>query len=232
MNTDQLREMIIAEIKEKKPDFESLQLAIPLLQRSLHRELADKEGGPGLDDLDDEPGIYGGGILRSPRIQRRNESMLDQAMPLLDRFLTIQERNLDRAQSKADLLERPNPPMDDGLPEDIAPPPTTISPEDRAFPERDPEGGEETQENTTIIFIINGEDVPIDVDASSSLRSARDKALVASHNTGRPHDEWEIRSEAGRVLCPDDPIDSMNFPRKVRLFLTLRVGAGGQRRTE
>jgi hypothetical protein len=79
----------------------------------------------------------------------------------------------------------------------------------------------------TIIFVVNGQDVPTEMPVKAPLKAARDKALEKSQNTGRPFDEWEIRTEAGIVLSPDEKIETFNFKDGVRLYLTLRVGAGG-----
>jgi len=52
-----------------------------------------------------------------------------------------------------------------------------------------------------IVFIINGENVPVEgVAAGQPLSMGRQKALAGSHNTGRPPEEWEIRDEAGRHM--------------------------------
>ena len=79
----------------------------------------------------------------------------------------------------------------------------------------------------TIIFIVNGEDVSIKASSRTLLRTARNKALADSHNTGRPPEGWEIRDERGILLLPDQKIKSFGFSDRVRLFLTLKVGIGG-----
>jgi hypothetical protein len=79
----------------------------------------------------------------------------------------------------------------------------------------------------SIVFIVNGQDVPLEVNPHEPLHAARNQALAKSHNTGRPPDEWEIRDERGNLLDPGARIESFNFGSGVRLFLTLRVGAGG-----
>ena len=83
------------------------------------------------------------------------------------------------------------------------------------------------KEKITIIFIVNGEDVPVDASVHAPLLAARNKALADSHNTGRPPEEWEVRDERGVLLPPEQKVETFNFPDRVRLFLTLRVGAGG-----
>jgi len=78
-----------------------------------------------------------------------------------------------------------------------------------------------------ILFIVNGEDVPIRIENRATLAKARDKALFESRNTGRPLEDWEIRQESGDWLEPTQVIEEFNFVPGVRLFLTLRVGVGG-----
>lgn len=79
----------------------------------------------------------------------------------------------------------------------------------------------------SIVFVVNGEDVPVTVNPHEPLGAARNKALSLSKNTGRPPEEWEIRDEAGTPLDPGQKIATFGFGPRVRLFLTLKVGAGG-----
>ena len=90
-----------------------------------------------------------------------------------------------------------------------------------------PDKPDKPENKIRIVFIINGENVPVDANMHSPLHVARDRALTQSHNTGRPLHEWEIRDEKGTLLPPDAKIESFNFPNNVRLFLSLKVGAGG-----
>ena len=77
-----------------------------------------------------------------------------------------------------------------------------------------------------VIFIINGEDQLTEVFANRPIGEAAARALMLSHNTGRPPEEWEIRSETGHLLdSKEPPPDLAHFPR---YFLTLRCGVGGQ----
>jgi hypothetical protein len=78
-----------------------------------------------------------------------------------------------------------------------------------------------------ILFIVNGEDVLVEVDPSEPLSAARDQALKKSRNTGRPPEEWTTRNERGEPLDPTVKIETFGFPLKVRLFLSLQVGFGG-----
>ena len=80
-----------------------------------------------------------------------------------------------------------------------------------------------------LVFIINGEDVWVKTNFHAPLRAARAKALEESGNTGRPPDEWEIRNEAGTLLDPAMTPEDLHLKDSTRLFLTLKVGAGGRR---
>lgn len=90
---------------------------------------------------------------------------------------------------------------------------------------RDDEHGHGTR--MTIVFIINGEDVAVQMTPKQKLHVGRDKALQDSGNTGRPADEWEIRTEAGIVLPPDATVESSGLVNGSRVLLSLRVAAGG-----
>jgi hypothetical protein len=78
-----------------------------------------------------------------------------------------------------------------------------------------------------ILFIVNGEDVIVHAELAEPLAAARNKALAETRNTGRPPDEWEVRDETGVLLDPSLPMTDFQFRPGVRLFLSLRVGAGG-----
>lgn len=80
----------------------------------------------------------------------------------------------------------------------------------------------------TIVFIINGEDVPVETNVHPPLKEAVSRALQQSGNTGRPDPaEWEVRDANGVLLDQNRRIEDFRFSSGVRLFLTLRVGAGG-----
>ncbi len=83
--------------------------------------------------------------------------------------------------------------------------------------------------NLALVFIINGEDVWVKTNPHAPLHAARAKALAESGNTGRPPEEWEIRSESGELLDPSSTPETLHLKENTRLFLTLKVGAGGGR---
>lgn len=78
-----------------------------------------------------------------------------------------------------------------------------------------------------LLFIINGEDVPMVASLEETLSEARDEALRASKNTGRRLEEWEVRKETGELADLTHPIGELELRRHELLFVTLRVGAGG-----
>lgn len=78
-----------------------------------------------------------------------------------------------------------------------------------------------------IVFVVNGEEVPIEAQLVAPLQIARNEALVQSQTTGRPQWDWEVRTESGVLLEPELKIGTLNFADGVRLFLTPRTGSGG-----
>lgn len=87
--------------------------------------------------------------------------------------------------------------------------------------------GNKPSKGITIIFIINGVDVPVTAAADDPLQEVRDEALLISSNTGRPFSDWVTRDEAGVTLPPEQLIERFNFTDEVRLFLMPMVGVGG-----
>ena len=79
-----------------------------------------------------------------------------------------------------------------------------------------------------LVFIVNGEDFRIDVDPNSPLRRAVEKALVESGNSGRQDpSQWELRDSAGLLLDMQRNAKELRLDDGARLFLSLRVAAGG-----
>lgn len=78
-----------------------------------------------------------------------------------------------------------------------------------------------------LIFIINGQDFPVEVNIEAPLREAVQRVLTESGNTGRPPDEWEVRDTSGILLEKNRSIKDLGLREGTRLFLSLRVGAGG-----
>ena len=88
---------------------------------------------------------------------------------------------------------------------------------------------DEKKNKMTVVFVVNGVDVPVEANIHEPLRAARDKALAESGNTGRPVDEWQVTDDQGQELAPDSKLEDLGLPDGARLFLTLKVGAGGSK---
>ena len=79
-----------------------------------------------------------------------------------------------------------------------------------------------------LVFIINGEDFSIACSPKEILRLAVEKALAESGNTGRREiSEWEVRNEDGVLLEMAREIEKLGLHEGARLFLSLKVAAGG-----
>jgi hypothetical protein len=86
----------------------------------------------------------------------------------------------------------------------------------------------ETHHKIKLIFIINGENFPVEANVEAPLIVAVEKALVLSGNTGRRDPrEWEVRDSSGVLLEVDRTIEELALKDGARLFLSLKVGAGG-----
>jgi hypothetical protein len=80
----------------------------------------------------------------------------------------------------------------------------------------------------TLIFIINGEDFRVETSVEARLIIAVERALVESGNIGRRDPrEWEVRDSSGVLLEVDRTIRELGLKDDARLFLSLKVGAGG-----
>lgn len=79
----------------------------------------------------------------------------------------------------------------------------------------------------SIIFILNGEDVPVSMPVSAPLHAAVERALEQTQNTARPGQDWEVRDAGGALLDQSRKLEEYRFENGVRLFLNLAVGAGG-----
>ena len=78
-----------------------------------------------------------------------------------------------------------------------------------------------------LIFIVNGQDYAIDANANAPLLEAVKRVLAESGNTGRPPGEWEVRDSNGVLLDVHLTPKDLGLRDGARLFLSLRVGAGG-----
>ena len=85
----------------------------------------------------------------------------------------------------------------------------------------------EGEHKIKLIFIINGESYSVETNVNAPLSSAVEKALSTSGNTGRPLAEWEVRDSSGVLLDMNRKVKDLGLKDGARLFLSLRVGAGG-----
>lgn len=83
------------------------------------------------------------------------------------------------------------------------------------------------EHKVTLTFIINGENFSVETNINSPLMSAVQRALAESHNTGRDPSEWEVRNSNGVLLEVHRTPKELGLANNARLFLSLRVGAGG-----
>lgn len=85
----------------------------------------------------------------------------------------------------------------------------------------------EGEHKITLIFIINGENFSVETNINAPLTAAVQRALSESGNSGRPLSEWEVRDSAGALLDMTRTVKELGLKNGARLFLSLRVGAGG-----
>jgi hypothetical protein len=81
----------------------------------------------------------------------------------------------------------------------------------------------------SLAFVINGQEIRIDTNIEAPLGVAVQKALHDSGNTGRAIDEWEVRDASGALLDVSAKVVDLHLENGARLFVSLRVGAGGGR---
>lgn len=80
----------------------------------------------------------------------------------------------------------------------------------------------------TLVFVINGENFSVGTNLEAPLINAIEKALRESGNVGRRDlNEWEVRDANGVLLNTSKKVEDLGLRDGTRLFLSLRVGAGG-----
>jgi hypothetical protein len=89
------------------------------------------------------------------------------------------------------------------------------------------EDKQERDKGFTLVFIINGEDYPTRVDPRLPLSLAVQRVLTDSGNTARPAEEWEVRDASGVLLETNRTPHDLRLHNGARLFVSLKVGAGG-----
>jgi Protein of Unknown function (DUF2604) len=81
-----------------------------------------------------------------------------------------------------------------------------------------------------LMFVVNGEEVVLRVASDQPLHAVVKEALAKSKNTGRSAAEWELRHELGQIVADQSKsVSEYDFAHGERLYLTLRVSAGGER---
>jgi len=75
-------------------------------------------------------------------------------------------------------------------------------------------------------IIVNGSLTIVNVNVNAPLKTAVQKALEQTGNTGRPFKDWTIKWN-DQILDMEKKIKDFNFPDGVELFLSLEAGAGG-----
>ena len=84
-----------------------------------------------------------------------------------------------------------------------------------------------TPKKIPIIVVVNGKPANIEAIDSEPLSSIIPDALEQTGNTGQPPANWELRDSDGTLLDLNKKIEDYGFQDKVRLFLNLKAGVGG-----
>ena len=79
----------------------------------------------------------------------------------------------------------------------------------------------------SITVVVNGQPTVVDALGGAPLRTIIPDALRQTENSGQPPENWELRDTDGNILDLDKKIEDYGFPEKVRLFLNLKAGVGG-----
>lgn len=92
----------------------------------------------------------------------------------------------------------------------------------------DRSGGHGGEQKLDLVFVVNGEDVPMTANVNAPLAVAVEHALKESQNLGsRPLDQWEVRDAKGVLMEMHRKVGELGLQDGARLFLSLRAGAGG-----
>ena len=78
-----------------------------------------------------------------------------------------------------------------------------------------------------LIIVVNGKPEKVPANVHAPLRTAIERALELSGNSGQPVDNWEIRDSGGQLLDLTRKIGDFHFANDARLFLSLKAGVGG-----
>jgi Protein of Unknown function (DUF2604) len=78
-----------------------------------------------------------------------------------------------------------------------------------------------------LIIVVSGAPQAVRINAQERLEHAVREALRLSGNQGQPPEEWELRTEDGQLLNPQERADATGVLDGQTLFLSPRAGAGG-----
>ena len=84
-----------------------------------------------------------------------------------------------------------------------------------------------TSKKISITVVVNGQPTVVDAIGDAPLGTIIPHALRQTENSGQPPENWELRDAEGNLLDLDKKIEDYGFPEKVRLFLNLKAGVGG-----
>lgn len=83
------------------------------------------------------------------------------------------------------------------------------------------------QQNLLVLtIIVNGTPTEVKINQNAPLKTAVEKAMEQTGNTGRPVEDWQIKLN-DQILDMGKKIKEFNFPEGVELFLGLTAGVGG-----
>lgn len=85
---------------------------------------------------------------------------------------------------------------------------------------------EENEKFITLKFIVNGTPTVLKVNENSPLKSAVEKAIQQTGNTGRPIEDWIVKYK-DKPLDISRKIKEFNFPENAEIFVSLKAGQGG-----
>jgi hypothetical protein len=82
------------------------------------------------------------------------------------------------------------------------------------------------QKLLVLTIIVNGTPTEVKINQNTPLKTAVEKALEQTGNTGRPVEDWQIKLN-DQILDTGKKIKEFNFPEGFELFLGLTAGIGG-----
>ena len=80
--------------------------------------------------------------------------------------------------------------------------------------------------NFTVIFVIQGQEFPVEINPIQLVREGVVKALQQSSNSSDPN-EWKIRTAKGYEIYADKSFEEQEIKESVKLFLNKGPGRGG-----